>query len=198
MRKGRTKPRLRRPRQRRALETVDVIVRATTQILSRDGVEGLTTNRVAEKAGVSIGSVYQYFPDKDALIDEVRRRYEVAFRERMLGLVATIGALPMPEAIARSVRTLIALHAEDPGLHNAVSAAGVGDTERRMFHQLVASWLDARPEKIRRPERALAATMALDVAEAVIHGVALRAPERLADDDLAVELTDLLVRYLLE
>ena len=198
MPKARAKPRPRRPRQRRALETVDVIVRATTQILSREGVERLTTNRVAEKAGVSIGSVYQYFPDKDALIDEVRRRYEEAFRERMLGLVAAIGALPLREAIDCCVRALVALHADDPGLHNAVSAAGLGNAERRMFHQLVASWLDARPEKIRRPQRALAATMALDVAESVIHGVALRAPERLADDDFAAELTDLLARYLLE
>ncbi|MEN0061122.1 MAG: TetR/AcrR family transcriptional regulator [Myxococcota bacterium] len=54
------------PRQRRARETVRAILDATAHILRQD--ESLTTNRVAEVAGVSIGSLYQYFPDKDALV----------------------------------------------------------------------------------------------------------------------------------
>jgi AcrR family transcriptional regulator len=196
MRARRAKTRVRRPRQSRARDTVDVILRATTHILSREGTDRLTTNRIAEKAGVSIGSVYQYFPNKVALIDEVRRRYDEAFRERMIGLVGTLGELPLRDAVARCVRALITLHAEDPGLHNAVSAAGIGDAERRLFHQLAASWLDARRQEVRRPNRALAAATALDAAESLIHGVALRAPEQLARDDFAAEVTDLLVRYL--
>ena len=112
----------------------DVILRATAQILSREGLARLTTNRVAEKAGVSIGSLYQYFPN------------------------------------------------EDP--------------ERRLLQQVAASWLEARRDEIRRPDRVLAAAIALDTAEALIHGVALRSPERLADDEFAAEVTDLLVRYL--
>jgi AcrR family transcriptional regulator len=196
MRTRSAKTPIRRPRQRRARDTVDVILRATAHILSREGADHLTTNRVAEKAGVSIGSVYQYFPDKTALIDEVRRRYDEAFRDRMIGLVGTIGELPLRDAVARCVRALIALHAEDPGLHNAVSAAGIGDAERRFFHHLAASWLDARRDEVRRPNRSLAAATALDVAESLIHGVALRAPEQLGDDAFAAEVTDLLVRYL--
>jgi hypothetical protein len=107
-----------------------------------------------------------------------------------------VATLPLEQAVEQCVRALIALHAEDPGLHNAVSAAGIEDPDRRLLHQVVASWLEARRDEIRRPNRALAATVALDAAEALIHGVALRSPERLADDDLAVEVTDLLVRYL--
>jgi AcrR family transcriptional regulator len=56
------------PKQARSQETVKVIVEAAARILERDGFEGFSTNAVAERAGVSIGSLYQYFPSKEALI----------------------------------------------------------------------------------------------------------------------------------
>jgi len=175
---------------------VELIIRATAQVLSRDGVDHLTTNRVAERAGVSVGSLYQYFPDKDALIAEVRRRYEETFRQRMLTLTGELDGLPLTDAIARVVRALIDIHAENPRLHNAVSAAGIDDRERRLLHQLAAAWLEARRDEVRRPNRSLAAATALDVAESLIHGVALRDPDRLADERFTEEVTDMLVRYL--
>ncbi|HDR9582259.1 TPA: TetR/AcrR family transcriptional regulator [Burkholderia stabilis] len=55
------------PRQRRSVATVDAIVEAAARILERDGFDGYTTNAVAALAGVSIGSLYQYFPNRDAL-----------------------------------------------------------------------------------------------------------------------------------
>lgn len=158
----------------------------------------MTTNRVAERAGVSIGSLYQYFPDKASLIAEVRRRYDDAFRERMMAVVGTAGRLPLRDAVGVCVRALIDVHAEDPGLHNAVSAAGVDPSERRLLHQLAASWLEARRDEVRRPNRAIAAVVAMDAAEALIHGAALRTPELLGDPAFAAEVTDLLVRYLVD
>jgi AcrR family transcriptional regulator len=172
------------------------MIRATAQILSREGLERLTTNRVAEKAGVSIGSLYQYFPDKQALVVEVRRRYEEAFRERLIALTGAIATMPLKDAVAECVRAVIAIHRDDPGLHNAVSAAGVGDGERRLLHQLAASWLEARRDEVRPANRVLAAEVALDAVESLIHGVALRAPERLCDEAFATEVKELLVRYL--
>ena len=62
----RLKPR-KQPLQARAAETVAAIVEAAARILERHGIQGYTTNAVAERAGVSIGSLYQYFPNKDAL-----------------------------------------------------------------------------------------------------------------------------------
>jgi DNA-binding transcriptional regulator YbjK len=56
-------PARRRPKQRRARQTVEAVLDAVAKVLKRDGVKAVTTNRIAEVAGVSIGSVYQYFPD---------------------------------------------------------------------------------------------------------------------------------------
>src|SRR5580698_3008939 len=55
------------PTQRRATATVEAILEAAARILETQGLEGYTTNAVAERAGVSIGSLYQYFPNRDAL-----------------------------------------------------------------------------------------------------------------------------------
>jgi AcrR family transcriptional regulator len=62
------------PRQRRSTATVDAILEAAARILEADGLEALTTNAVADLAGVSIGSLYQYFPGKAAILAEMIRR----------------------------------------------------------------------------------------------------------------------------
>lgn len=67
------------PVQERAGETIEAIFEATIQVLLKDGVKKLTTTRVAERAGVSVGSLYQYFPNKEALL--------VAMLERHLELI---------------------------------------------------------------------------------------------------------------
>jgi AcrR family transcriptional regulator len=63
----RARPR-KQPRQARARHTVEAIIEASARILEEQGHGGFTTNAVAELAGVSIGTLYQYFPDKDALL----------------------------------------------------------------------------------------------------------------------------------
>jgi AcrR family transcriptional regulator len=71
------------PTQARAAHTVDAIVEAATQILQSDGEDRLTTNRIAERAGVSIGSLYQYFADKEAIVEAIAERE----RDRIVGVV---------------------------------------------------------------------------------------------------------------
>ena len=76
------------PTQARAAQTVDAIVEAATQILQSDGEERLTTNRIAERAGVSIGSLYQYFADKEAIVEAIAERE----RDRLVaGVVRSLG-----------------------------------------------------------------------------------------------------------
>src|SRR5215469_7357962 len=65
----------RRPTQKRAQETVDAILEAVIRLLKRSGASAITTNSIAEAAGVSIGSVYQYFPDKRAIFIALHERH---------------------------------------------------------------------------------------------------------------------------
>lgn len=79
------------PRQRRSVDTVETIVEAAVRILRRDGYAGLTTRRVAEVAGVSVGSLYQYFPNRQAIVADLVRRRVTAF-------IAAVEAADIPAA----------------------------------------------------------------------------------------------------
>lgn len=73
------------PRQTRSATTVSVIVEAAARVLESDGLAGYTTNAVAERAGVSIGSLYQYFPNKNALTRALILREASALLEDAAG-----------------------------------------------------------------------------------------------------------------
>src|SRR6516165_7192502 len=77
--KPRTNPRKLASQERSRL-TVEALIEATARILTKDGYDRASTNRIAEAAGVSIGSLYQYFPSKEALVAGVidRHTQEVA------------------------------------------------------------------------------------------------------------------------
>ena len=93
------KPR-RNPKQARAQATVDAILAATFQLLEAEGAAKLTTNRIAERAGVSIGTLYQYFEDRDDILAAMGERQAEAVRQKVTEIV-----LASPEQ--DSVRTII-------------------------------------------------------------------------------------------
>ena len=72
-----------KPRQARAAVTLDAVFEATIQVLLSDGPHRLTTTRVAERAGVSVGTMYQYFPNKQALIYALNERYLEALAKKI-------------------------------------------------------------------------------------------------------------------
>lgn len=72
-----------RPRQARSVTTVEAIFEATIQVLLKEGIHRLTTTRVAERAGVSVGTMYQYFPHKQALLYALNERYLDLVAERV-------------------------------------------------------------------------------------------------------------------
>ncbi len=95
------------PTQVRAAQTVDAIVEAATQILQSAGEESLTTNRIAERAGVSIGSLYQYFSDKEAIVQAIAERE----RDKIVAIIVkSLNEVDRadPENVLREVvRTLV-------------------------------------------------------------------------------------------
>ncbi len=138
----------RRPKQARARATVDSILEAAVQVLERAGADGLNTNSVAERAGVSIGTLYQYFPDKEAILVAVARR---EMEKTGTGLAALQRTLM--EALVRAMEGLLGKTARAGGAPRRAAAKN----ERVSFKQIerrVLAWLVPAPElvlvKIRR------------------------------------------------
>lgn len=101
-----------RPKQARSRATVDSILIAATYILEHDGWSQFTTNRVAEKAGVNIASLYQYFPNKEALIEALRQAH---IDETRRAFVAA--SFDADDVMKSVVRAVIAAHRVSPTLH---------------------------------------------------------------------------------
>lgn len=87
------------PRQARARITFDAIIEAATQLLREGGLAALNTNAIAERAGVSIGSLYQYFPNKDALMVEMIRREQQSHVARLAAALPFVEALDLDETV---------------------------------------------------------------------------------------------------
>lgn len=97
-----------KPAQPRATATVDVILEAAADILERHGLEGYTTNEIAARAGVSIGSLYQYFPNKDAVtIALIEREMAGMVDEVVAALALTPTRRALQEAIRAAVRNQV-------------------------------------------------------------------------------------------
>jgi len=139
----------RRPRQARAQATVDSILEAAAQVLQRAGHDGFNTNAVAERAGVSIGTLYQYFPDKDAILVAVARR-EMAKPEMPLSKV-------LLAALVRALENLLGSGRTAGAMRNRRGARAIGsDAQRMLFHveDVLLSWIalptPMQPVKVRR------------------------------------------------
>jgi AcrR family transcriptional regulator len=97
------------PSQTRALRTVDTLFEAATRVLASEGEAGFTTNRIAERAGFSIGTLYQYFPSKEAIVVAlVRRHRERVLRELDVMLDRCIaGEYPAEHALRLYIRHIV-------------------------------------------------------------------------------------------
>src|SRR6516225_3163389 len=93
--------------QTRSKATVDAILEATARILVKDGYDHASTNRVAEAAGVSIGSLYQYFPSKEALVAALIERHIEEMSQLVRDSMARLADAPIELAVPDFVRTMI-------------------------------------------------------------------------------------------
>jgi len=189
--------------QARSVATVEAILRATTRILVREGYDALSTNRVADAAGVSIGSLYQYFPNKESLVAALLDQH----LDQMLGLMAAeapaLLGLPLDAAIRRFVELMIDAHRVDPELHRVFveQIPRFGDLARIESVQdrgmaLARAYLGAHALELRVTDLDLAAFLVVTTVEAVTHGAVLTKPELLRSPALIDETTALLVSYL--
>jgi AcrR family transcriptional regulator len=198
----RTTPR-KAPKQERARVTVDAILDATAHILVKRGYAGATTNRIAERAGVSIGSLYQYFPSKEAILAALLDRH---IRETYAVIEAGLpawSALPLRDAVRAIVAAMIEMHAAQPALHRVLTeqVPRAGRIERvtaveRRFGAHALAFLETHRDEIRPRDLELAAFVLVQTVESLTHEAAVHQPERLASDAFANEVGELVYRYL--
>jgi AcrR family transcriptional regulator len=184
------------PKQARSQATTAAILDAAAHILGERGWTGLTTNAVAETAGVSIGSLYQYFPNKLALIEAVRRRH---FDEVLAVLsVAADRKTPRKRRIAALVDGMIAVHSRYPAAHRvlleeaprAMDARDIHDVFetscRKAYEALFKANAHGKPNRARIGAQVLAGALAGAVHEAVRRGT-LTSPELRRELEALVE-----------
>jgi len=193
------KPARRRARQDRSRETVLGLLEAAAQVLRERGYAGATTNHIAERAGVSIGTIYQYFADKDELFDALVKQY---FAE----VVASVQAQPLDTTLPleTNLRTLISAgiraQRHGPELLRALEQVPNAVLRRRLTlgkRQLVAflrELLGAYRDSLRPIDLGRAAMLLVNAAE----GIGYNEGPHGYDDRLTDELTTLFVRYLMD
>jgi AcrR family transcriptional regulator len=188
------------PSQSRSKATVGAIVEAATRILSDEGWAGFNTNKVAEAAGVSIGSFYQYFPSKLSLVEAIRHRHI----EDCLAVMkrAAKGGKPLPAFAEELVRDLIAVHSIHPGLHRvlldeAPSAEAFRNPQDAFEQEYLANYTTAvghyRKGRAGSSNQAVALILS-DAVDGVIHNAARRGT--LQNSEVAAELVRLVTAYL--
>ncbi len=103
-----TEKKRRNPKQARAQATVNAVLEAAFQILEEDGEARLTTNLIAERAGVSIGTLYQYFEDREAILAAMGQRQAEATRERITNIILESPETSSVRAIVKAIMSGIA------------------------------------------------------------------------------------------
>jgi AcrR family transcriptional regulator len=186
------------PRQARSRATVEAVIEAGARILSERGWAGFTTNKIAEAAGVGIGSLYQYFPDKVSLVDAIRRRHLDD------SLAAVEGARrqgqPLAEYLEILVSNIIEAHSKHPGLHRVLLDEAPGlEAYRDQNSQVETRYLSlyAQAAAVYRPHDPHAEAVGLmisDIVDGVIHNAARRGT--LNDPGIRRELIRMIRLYL--
>jgi AcrR family transcriptional regulator len=192
--------------QRRSQSTVDALIEATARLLIADGYDRTSTNKIAAVAGVSIGSLYQYFPNKEALVAAVVERHTQQLSQVALGAFLRVSEGSIEIGIRELVMAGINGHRVDPALHRilAEEAPRIGprgdiDALQRNGRALIRSYLEAHRSEIDVADLDLAAFILVTTVEALTHSAVLHRPEVLADGKagaFADEVTGLVLRYL--
>jgi AcrR family transcriptional regulator len=184
---------------------VTAILDATIRIFDREGADAATTSRIAEVAGVSVGTLYQYFANRDEILRALQDR-EFDRAGAMLDRVLTNPNAVSDREIAKTVvAELLLLYRAAPALHRVLAVDGlrVLPTERvRAFDLRVVAairgFLVLAGPRIRRSNTDAAAFVIYQSVRASMLAYLLEAPAAVNDGALLEELTDLVVRYLAE
>lgn len=159
------------PAQARSQETVTIILEASARILESDGLRDFNTNAIAAKAGVSVGSLYQYFPNKDAIVLALIGGYEEGLHKAVLEAVQAGRGKELKRRLRLLVRALVTVHYRRPRLNRLLEAeeerlgSGADDAT---FHAMVLQLLQDHKNEMAVPVSAATERVVIAILRAVI------------------------------
>jgi AcrR family transcriptional regulator len=188
------------PRQARAVATVSAVLEGAAQVLESEGFEKMTTTRVAERAGTSVGTLYQYFPSKEALLVAVVEA-RMAATDRALSTVFDVPAsAPLAEHVRVMISALIAEKKRRPRLNAELVRQAPRLEKMRLIartldraHGMVRTLLEAHQDETSVTDPDLSAWLVVHAVNGMVDGAILGPPKRLADP----RLTDAIVAHVL-
>jgi AcrR family transcriptional regulator len=192
--------------QERSRATVEALVEATARILVKDGFDKASTNRIAQVAGVSVGSLYQYFPSKEALVAAVIERHQHEIMQTVRSELVGVLEQPMEKAVRRLVAVAIKAHRVDPKLHRVLAEQipRVGKLEKlERFnvenYTLFRTYLESRRDEVLVDDLELAAFVCVTSIEALTHNAVLHYSKMLSNEAMEAvtdEVARLVIGYL--
>jgi AcrR family transcriptional regulator len=192
----------RRPKQRRARQTVEAVLDAVVRLLKRDGSKAITTNRIAEVAGVSIGSVYQYFPDKRAIFTALHQRHVDQIDRMVQTKLVEHAASSIEELVRAMVEAMVEAHAIDPELYELLMtevphrADGTRDFSVRLHGAFLLAISSRAHELKKRRDLDKVVFVVTHMVEALSHGAVLRRPAGMSLKDAKEEVVRAILAYL--
>lgn len=188
------------PVQARSRATVDAIIQASAYILEKHGWESLTTNAIAERAGVNISSLYQFFPNKEAVINELQRRHALEIHGELHETLRSLPEQPsLREVLTLIVEMIVDKHRVSPAVHKALTEE-IPLTARRVLEDedaLRKCFIEGlKPFMKNVPDPEFALYIISTATHAVIHRVTVERPTLLHTQLLVSELVTLFEFYL--
>jgi AcrR family transcriptional regulator len=201
--KLKTYPR-KRPSQARASATVEAVLSAAATAFEQNGFDRANVNEIAERAGVSVGSLYQYYPSKEALLVALIERHTTHSLELLESALSKAATLPLDAAVRDVIRVMIDAHRAP--LHQLLAREldELGRLEG-LQHEVdaragaaVRSFLAARAAEIQIRDVDMSAFMLVRTVDLLTHAVISDRPDALESGALLEELTTLVLGYLVQ
>lgn len=196
--KYRTTPR-KLAQQDRSKVTVDAILTATTHILIEEGYDKASTNRIAERAGISIGSLYQYFPNKESLIAALRDRHVSRMMATIESKLKDLDNAPIEVVLPELVKANIAAHAIEPALHKVLheQVPRLNETQsENSMSKLLQNYLAKQCDRLTPQNLEYIVFIVERTVEALTHAAVIESPELLHNRQLEQEISQMLLCYL--
>ena len=198
------KPR-KKPTQERSQKTWEIVLEAAAQVFPKYGYEKTSTNLIAERAGLSVGTIYEYFPNKDVLLSELQSHWNDTCWEYVVNLPAQDPNLPLEESVRLMFQKWIGIFQLNPTLYAALlhelpTRGNKWKADARINErvQFVAAELEQHRDRFRNSNIALSCEILIRGVQAYLDHLVVVDPDRLNSNELIDDLTDQFCGFLLK